>query len=353
MTNERIIDRIQKMLRLANDGGATEGEADAAMALAQKIMAENNLSMATIEAAGEASADPEAAKREREHQNKGAMYRWQRSLMAMLAKVNFCHVTITNARDGRSRNSKGYNIIGRTSNVVAVQTMFDYLCSSVTRLMTEAIKEGGHHNRSTFAMTFCEGASDRLIRRLHARHEEYLKTQREKAEAANRNSPAGPSTSSALVVVMADYAQDEEWANYDFRFGYAPGTTKRRHAEAEAANAAARAAARQKKADLIAQGFDETVAEYMANYGWTEEYTRDFLKKNSQDKPETKAEREHRERDNRRWQERMNRQYEKAARRASEPGYRAGRVAGDSIGLDPQVKHGSNKNPNTKEIGSK
>jgi hypothetical protein len=350
MTNERIIDRIQKMLRLANDGGATEGEADAAMALAQKIMAENNLSMATIEAAGEASSDPEAAKREREHQNKGAMYRWQRSLMACLAKINFCHVTITQARDGRSRNSKGYNIIGRTSNVVAVQTMFDYLCSSVTRLMTEAIKEGGHHNRSTFAMTFCEGASDRLIRRLHERHEEYLKTQREKAEAANRNNPAGPSASNALVVVMADYAQDEEWANYDFRMGRPPGTTKREHMKAEARREAARAEAQRKKADLIASGVDEQVAEYMAIYGWTEEYTRDYLRKHSRSKPETKAERERRERQDRRWYEQRQRDYDKAARRASEPGYRAGRVAGDSIGLDPQVKHGSNK-PNPKEIG--
>jgi len=43
--NERLINKIKKMFELANNAGATEGEADNAMRMANKLLEKHNLSM--------------------------------------------------------------------------------------------------------------------------------------------------------------------------------------------------------------------------------------------------------------------------------------------------------------------
>ena len=45
---EPIIKRIQKLLRLANDRGATRAEAENAMAMAQRLMTKYNISVANV-----------------------------------------------------------------------------------------------------------------------------------------------------------------------------------------------------------------------------------------------------------------------------------------------------------------
>jgi hypothetical protein len=50
MTEDKILSRIQKMLALANDLAATEGERDNALRMAYNLMAKHNLDMVTVEA---------------------------------------------------------------------------------------------------------------------------------------------------------------------------------------------------------------------------------------------------------------------------------------------------------------
>lgn len=50
MENERVLEKVKKLLALANDRGATEGESQTALLMAQKIMAENNLTIKDVEA---------------------------------------------------------------------------------------------------------------------------------------------------------------------------------------------------------------------------------------------------------------------------------------------------------------
>lgn len=46
---DKIINRIKKMLALANDAAAAEGERDNAMRMAYNLLAKHNLTMATVE----------------------------------------------------------------------------------------------------------------------------------------------------------------------------------------------------------------------------------------------------------------------------------------------------------------
>ena len=48
MNNNKIIEKIKKMFALANNAGATEGEADNAMRMANKLLEKHNLSMVDL-----------------------------------------------------------------------------------------------------------------------------------------------------------------------------------------------------------------------------------------------------------------------------------------------------------------
>src|SRR5688572_7614826 len=84
----KIIEKIEKMLRLANNAG-TEAEAATAAQMAQAMLAEHNLSMADVDITRGQGARPDVA-RIKEQTKKVALYQWQRTLWAAIAQVNYC-----------------------------------------------------------------------------------------------------------------------------------------------------------------------------------------------------------------------------------------------------------------------
>jgi len=60
--NEKVIEKIHKILKLGKDASATEGEALNAVALAQRLLAKHNLAMADVESYGERLSDKRAEK---------------------------------------------------------------------------------------------------------------------------------------------------------------------------------------------------------------------------------------------------------------------------------------------------
>ena len=57
--HEKIMARVKKMLTLAYDKGATEGERDNALRMAHKYLAKYNLDIAEVEASGDKKAKGE------------------------------------------------------------------------------------------------------------------------------------------------------------------------------------------------------------------------------------------------------------------------------------------------------
>lgn len=287
--DQKIIDRIQKLLSLARDGGATEGEADNAMKIAERIMLDNNLSMAQIEMNGGAATE----KRLKEQTKGKANYRWQRWIMAAIAEANFCHLLVLTGRrrnrHGSREISLGYEIIGRQSNVAGAYHMYDYLLATCARLRAEYEMRPGRTKED--GALFVEGLANRLAERVIDRHQELLAKQKAEAEAQRREAaarashPGAAPSGTALVVVMADYAQSEADANRELEMGLEPGTLARQRAEREAA-----AATRQQRINDLMKlhGISHGVAWNMVYYDQTVEEAKAFQERYEREQEEAR-----------------------------------------------------------------
>jgi hypothetical protein len=337
--DSKVIERIKKLLNLARDGGATEAEAALAMDRAQEIMKANSLSMATIEAGGGTGE-----KRDKQQSAGRAHKAWMRAIMEALAESAFVYVEHAPGRvredfeTGKmTKTYARYTLIGRESAVVQTQVMHEYLCKTVVRVARE---------RSDWPNeVFMAGMGERIVERLHTRHAEMLAQQRrEAAEAKARQSHPGASPGNALVVVLEDFAAKERDLNEDLRRGVPPGTTERERAERDA-----RVAEREREEKRLAELYGDDVAYWMVYADYTLEQAKARVAADAARKEQEKAKhrdetdeqrarrdaREEREADA--WRERVRRQREREDARRSSPSYRAGRAAGDKVGLDTQV----------------
>ena len=118
---ERILARVAKMLALANDAGATEGERDNALRMAHATLAKYGLSLAEAEAKGSA---PEAKRTRTNLKTRKEV--WVAWLASAVADLFFCRSYFM----ADSRN-KTYFFIGREANAVTAAEMLAYLVSSI------------------------------------------------------------------------------------------------------------------------------------------------------------------------------------------------------------------------------
>ena len=306
--DRKTLDKIRKLMNLAKDGGATEGEASVALEKAREIMAANNLSMAQLEASGKSGGEGSA--RLKSGMKGKALYKYQQSLMATIADTNFCAVLVDSERRGNRYIDTGYTVIGREANVAAVANMFDYLNASLERIVTPHL-ESNSQRLSRWAVSFKEGAAQRLAERLRERHQEKMAEQSAGARAqreAQANSPAS-SGSGALVVVMEDFAQAEADANLEHRMGWEPGDAAARRAQSEARAAEYKRQEEERRANL------------------TEE--------------ERQAEDAAKAKDWEKWSKRWEREQDRYWANKDQGAYFRGRDAADKIGLDDQVSKSS------------
>jgi hypothetical protein len=310
--DEAIIERIQKILALGRRGG-TEAEAASAMAKFQELLARHNLDLGTVERGGKAGD----AKRE-QASTAGGMYIYQRELWRAVAELNFCAYFLSG--DYIKRRVAGleryawiakHAFIGRVVNTRATLHMGQYLESAIERLCRERLEQrlyvdGAVQRRevqsaffSSWAVGFREGAADRVVQKLAERRERTLRS--EAAAAKRRAAAAGDSTATALT--LRSVGEQEEAANYDFRWGEGSWAEKLQH-EAE------RAAARKRERD-------EWTAFKAANPEESRKMEEAALK------------------------ERRGRRYSAGpTRKVNGSGYIAGSDAGNGIGLDVQADSG-------------
>lgn len=328
---QNVIDRILKLVALSNEGsGATEAEAANAANRATEMLQRYGLSIAEIEAAG--GKTPEGGQREKQVVQRGAMYKWQKSLMESIAEANFCFYRIVEERGDDGRMKKRHQLIGRVVNVKATQILYDYLLQTMKRLVREAGHAPGTHNEKDYHW-WLEGCATRLGERIETQareaKEESARKEREK-KAASSHPSAAPTTGTALV--LADVYSNEEELNTDFECGLEPGTTTRRRLAWEEKT-------RQRQAaydKLIAEGVDEDVAYYVAHMGYTMERAKETVEHSRKqlEAAASKPQRKSRARGRTyTWTKADQREHDKR----NSASYRAGSSAGGSIGLDPQV----------------
>lgn len=322
MTQDKTIARILKVLALAEGKGTTEGEAQAALAMAQRLMAEANLTMAELEAAGRSAGEGSA--RVEDSVESRSPYPWKRQLMAAIAQLNSVYCIEQYDYSKNVPFFKGYRMIGREANVASTRVMFDYLLEAVTRVQREYAGQDRTRWVDRDSFIFKEACCRRIVERLDAQRYEEIKAQRAQAEAQRARQAADGSN--LPVVVMEEFYQSERDLNNDLLYGWEPGTTARRRAEAQAKESARKT----REDDLVAGGMDRDVAE-LVTQGYSIESATETVKKWKK-ADERAAKRGPRFRT-----------YTKAERaesvKRSSPSYRAGYEAGSTVSLSRQADH--------------
>lgn len=160
--HQKVIDRIRKLLSLAQS--ANENEAEAAALKAQALLAEHNLREADLhESSDEFVIDGDLISDSRP---------WRRKLAANVARLYFCDSYYGFVKKFTMDRKCGYirydrhHFIGAEHNVIVAKAIFMYLCESIDRLALQAAKGRPTKGRASFVTSFRHGCAMRLTTRL-------------------------------------------------------------------------------------------------------------------------------------------------------------------------------------------
>ncbi len=179
---EKIIDRVKKMMALANCAGATEGERDNALRMAYNLLAKHNLTMSEVDAH---NTTPEE---NRESQKATfVVYPWARQIAGLVGSLFFCNYYFMRSGSGKQAT---HVFIGKASNAATAQYMSEFVVKSVCR---EAARLYGSAI-SPEARCFAIGVVRKLQERI-----------REIKDSLNKESVVG----TALALINLDKAERE------------------------------------------------------------------------------------------------------------------------------------------------
>lgn len=198
MDRQKIIELVQKMLNLANDKGASEGERNNAMSAVHKYLAKYNLDMETVEGT---MSRKDAKKQEDEggprthHVHSFFGRPWACNAAMSVADLCFCMYLYRSAR--QSKDCSHY-FIGRTANAVTAAYLAEFVVRSIYSEGKKRQRAESHDN--PWFLSFAWGAA--------------LKVQERVKELKVRKDVNG---SSGKELVLADYYDKERAANRDYQ----------------------------------------------------------------------------------------------------------------------------------------
>ena len=186
---DKIINRIKKMLALANDAAAAEGERDNAMRMAYNLLAKHNLTMATVEG---------HTNEEKREQNAAQFYGrpWALVVASAVAELFFCKYFYMRSR---TRNQVHHYFVGKQSNSVTALEMTRYLVDSIKKEANQRMRAEGEG--AAYRRSFSLGAANKIRQRVNELRAEATK-------------PTGQATGTSLV--LASLYDTEREANLRF-----------------------------------------------------------------------------------------------------------------------------------------
>ena len=182
----KVLARIKKMMALAHDAGASEGERDNALRMAHAYLAKYNLTMSEAEAVGTKTEEARSV----DKTLMGRDYPWMRLVAFAIGQLFFCEYFYTSLRGGKVLHC----FVGKGSNVFTAQEMTKYVIDSIDREAKRMQKE--RFGDGSYWRSFCKGASYRINDRCKK-----IRADAEKAPAA--------STGTALVLASV-YASEKK-----------------------------------------------------------------------------------------------------------------------------------------------
>jgi hypothetical protein len=153
---DAVLNRVKKMMRLANDAAASEGERDNALRMAHATLAKYNLTMAQADGH---DSNPQEAREQGQMVMKD--YPWMLQCGNAIAQLMFCAFFSIKGRSG----TRTYCYVGKASNVFTAREMTTYVINSIN---AEAKRTAGRETGNTggtYWRSFCKGAAARLAER--------------------------------------------------------------------------------------------------------------------------------------------------------------------------------------------
>lgn len=176
----KIMEKIQKLMLLANDSSASQGEIENATKKAQEILLRYNLSMTQVDAhipekdrlsqVGESVVDFSAEWKKSEG-------KWLKSLYSTIARFNMCKVIgmrtdFNNTQGFHSSAVTGVYLIGKPQNVQIVHYLCVQLIPQIRALYKRSWVEyqdfGGLEKQGTFRRGFFMGCVTGIHNQLYA-----------------------------------------------------------------------------------------------------------------------------------------------------------------------------------------
>lgn len=158
MTDEsikRVLERVQKLLNLANDKGATEGERDNAMRMAHATLAKYNLDMEQVESHKTRKDDRGILKTE------FGNWIWARHVANSVAELFFCHYVCSTSKS----DHKGFHyFIGKEANARTASMIAEFAVKAIAREGDRQMRELGE--RWPYFRSFGMGAAARIRARV-------------------------------------------------------------------------------------------------------------------------------------------------------------------------------------------
>ena len=148
-----ILDKVKKLLALANDSGASEGERDNALRMAHGLLAKHNLDMTDLQ------QHLQIEDRE-EYMNETFGMVWCRQVSNSIAKLFFCKYYFGGKVNGTKMR---HHFVGKTSNAGTAALMAEYVISSILKECRGRWK----HNLAPESRSFAKGAAARINERVN------------------------------------------------------------------------------------------------------------------------------------------------------------------------------------------
>lgn len=193
---DKVLNRIRKMMRLANDAGATEGERDNALRMAHATLAKYNLDMESLE------ESPKGESREQQSEDMLGQP-WALRVGAAIAKLYFCRYYYLPLKHNGGPNFKHrHYFVGLHSNCAVAREMTRFVVEAIHReAQRYARSESGTTGRHAIYRAFAQGAMAKVYQRV------------QEIIAA---STTPPQDSPGTALVLASFYRTEEDANAAF-----------------------------------------------------------------------------------------------------------------------------------------
>lgn len=156
MSDDRIINRVKKLLALAADTAASDGERDNALRMAYATVAKYNLDMATIE--GQSPDAPQEARCERRVECYGRP--WAMDLAHSVAQLFFCKFYYMRWTISGQRDHVTMCFVGKESNAESAAEVTRVLIEFIFREAKRKMRQ--HEENVTWRRSFCTGAAFKI-----------------------------------------------------------------------------------------------------------------------------------------------------------------------------------------------